>query len=47
MNMRYWLNELNVVRFKDIKTLIEIKNFVRYPNGTWSAKPGHDSHDGA
>jgi hypothetical protein len=45
MNMRYWLNELNVVRIKDIKTLLEIKNFVRYPNGTWSAKPGVDSHD--
>ena len=45
MNMRYWLNELNVVRLKDIKTLMEIKNFVRYPNGSWAAKPGHDSHD--
>jgi hypothetical protein len=45
MNMRYWLNELNVVRIKDIKTLIELKNFVRYPNGTWATKPGNGNHD--
>jgi hypothetical protein len=45
MNMRYWMNELNVVRIKDIKTLMEIKNFVRYPNGTWSAKPGNNNQD--
>jgi len=45
MNMRYWMNELNVVRIKDIKTLMEIKNFVRYPNGTWSTKPGNGNHD--
>jgi hypothetical protein len=45
MNMRYWMNELNVVRIKDIKTLMELKNFVRYPNGTWSAKPGNGNHD--
>ena len=44
-NMRYWINELNVVRIKDLKTLMELKNFVRYPNGTWAAKPGGDSHD--
>ena len=45
MNMRYWLNELNVVRIKDIKTLLELKNFVRYPNGTWATKPGNGNHD--
>ena len=44
-NMRYWCNELNVVRFKDIRTLLELKGFVRYPNGSWAAKPGADSHD--
>jgi hypothetical protein len=38
MNMRYWINQLNVIRFKDIQTLNELKTFVRYPNGTWSAK---------
>jgi hypothetical protein len=45
MNMRYWLNELNVVRIKDIKTLLELKNFVRYPNGTWATKPGNGNQD--
>lgn len=44
-NMRYWINELNVVRIRDIKTLAELKGFVRYPNGTWAAKSGSDSHD--
>jgi len=44
-NMRYWVNELNVVRIKDIRTLNELKNFVRYPNGTWGAKPGTDNWD--
>lgn len=45
MNMRYWLNELRVVKIHDLKTLIELKNFVRYPNGTWAAKPGVDNWD--
>jgi len=44
-NMRYWINELNVVRIRDLKTLMELKGFVRYPNGTWSAKPGSGNHD--
>jgi hypothetical protein len=44
-NMRYWVNELNVVRIKDIKTLFELKNFVRYPNGAWAAKPGAGNQD--
>ena len=44
-NMRYWINELNVVCIRDIKTLGELKGFVRYPNGTWAAKSGSDSHD--
>jgi hypothetical protein len=44
-NMRYWINELNVVRIRDIKTLNELKGFVRYPNGTWGAKPGSDNWD--
>jgi len=43
--MRYWVNELNVVRIKDIKTLFELKNFVRYPNGAWAAKPGAGNQD--
>jgi len=38
INMRYWINQLNVIRFKDVRTLNELKSFVRYPNGTWSAR---------
>lgn len=38
MNMRYWVNELQSVKFNDIKTVNELKDFVRYPNGTWAAK---------
>jgi hypothetical protein len=43
MNMRYFVNELKCVTFRDINTLKEMKDFVRYPNGTWKAKSGvHD-----
>lgn len=45
MNMRYFLNELKAVRIRDIHTLRELKNFVRYPNGTWGAAPGLNSWD--
>lgn len=38
MNMRYWVNEMKAVKFRDIKTINELKDFVRYPNGTWAAK---------
>lgn len=38
MNMRYWVNELRCVEFRDINTVKELKDFVRYPNGTWAAK---------
>ena len=44
-NMRYWLNELNVIRIRDLKTLGELRDFVRYPNGTWAARPGSDNWD--
>ena len=44
-NMRYWINELKVVKFRDINTLKEFKNFIRYPNNTWGARPGSDSWD--
>jgi hypothetical protein len=43
MNMRYFINEMRVVEFRDIQTLKELKDFVRYPNGVWKAKGG--SHD--
>ena len=45
MNMRYWMGELKVLKIRDLKTLNELKRFVRYPNGTWAAKPGADSWD--
>jgi hypothetical protein len=44
-NMRYWLNELKAVKLRDINTLKEIKNFIRFPNNTWGARPGNDSFD--
>lgn len=40
VNMRYFVNELRSVNIRDIETLIEIKNFIKYPNGKWAAKPG-------
>lgn len=43
MNMRYFVNEIKNVSFRDIHTLKELKNFVRYPNGGWKAKSGY--HD--
>lgn len=44
-NMRYWINDLKCVKIRDFKTLNELKNFVRYPNGTWASKPGADNWD--
>ena len=44
-NMRYWINELEAVQLKDIHTVKELKDFVRYPNGTWAAKRGAGYHD--
>ena len=38
MNMRYWINNLDVLRLKDVRTINELKTFVRYPNGTWAGK---------
>ena len=45
MNMRYWCNEVKALKIFDLKTLNELKSFVRYPNGTWAAKPGADNWD--
>jgi len=42
-NMRYWLNELSSVQINDIHLVKELKNFIKFPNGTWGAKRGfHD-----
>ena len=44
-NMRYWVNELKAVKIRDLNTLIELKNFIRFSNGTWGARPGIDNWD--
>lgn len=44
-NMRYWMNQLEVVQIRDINLLKEFRNFVRHSNGTWSAKKGAGYHD--
>ena len=44
-NMRYWVNELKCVRLKSKTAVEELKNFVRYPNGSWAAQPGYDFDD--
>lgn len=42
-NMRYWVSELKCVKFNDIETIREFRDFTRYPNGSWAAKDGcHD-----
>ena len=38
MNMRYFVNEVRSVEFRDIDTLKELKDFVRHPNGVWKAR---------
>lgn len=43
MNMRYFIHEVKAVTLQDINTLKELKDFVRYPNGSWKAKGGY--HD--
>ena len=43
--MRYWVNELKCVHLKSTAAVEELKNFVRYPNGSWAAQPGYDFDD--
>lgn len=45
MNKRYWLKEKRSVIIYDEQTFKELKDFVRYPNGTWKARPGVDVYD--
>jgi hypothetical protein len=33
------------VEFRDINIVKELKDFIRYPNGTWAAKKGANYHD--
>ena len=43
LNMRYFMNEIRTVHINEEETVMELRNFVRYPNGTWKARPGfHD-----
>ena len=44
-NMRYWVNQLEVVQVRDIALLKEFKTFVRHANSTWSARKGAGYHD--
>ena len=43
LNMRYFINEVRSVQINDKETLTELKNFIRYPNGTWKAS--RNNHD--
>ena len=41
--MRYFMNEVRVIKINEEDTVKELRNFVRYPNGTWKARAGfHD-----
>lgn len=44
-NMRYWINELDSVHIKDVNLVKELRDFVRYANGTWAARRGAGNHD--
>lgn len=37
-NFRYWINSLKAVKFNDLETLLEIDNFIKLPNHTYSKK---------
>ena len=38
MNMRYWVNDVRSVTLRDKETLQEMRDFVRFPNGSWKAR---------
>jgi hypothetical protein len=42
-NMRHWMLKTKSVAINDINTVLELKDFIRYKNGTWAAKA--NSHD--
>ena len=44
-NMRYWVNQLEVVQLRDTGTLKELRNFIRNVNGVWNARRGAGFHD--
>lgn len=45
VNMRYWLTQNKSVSVRDKGLVFELKNFVRYPNGTWKARQGDYNDD--
>ena len=44
-NFRYWTNSLKAVQLYDIDTLLELENFVRLPNYTFSKRKDEDLDD--
>jgi hypothetical protein len=44
-NFRYWTNSLKAVQIYDIDTLLELENFVRLPNYTFSKRKDEDFDD--
>jgi len=44
-NFRYWTNSLKAVQIYDIDTLLELENFVRLPNYTFSKRRDEDLDD--
>lgn len=44
-NFRYWVNSLKVVKINDLDTILEIDNFIRLPNYTYSKKSEKDLDD--
>lgn len=44
-NLRYWINSLKSVQLYDIETLLELQNFVRLPNYTFSKRKDDDLDD--
>ena len=41
VNMRYWLTQLKSITIFDKALVHELKNFVRYSNGSWRARQGN------
>lgn len=44
-NFRYWTNGLKAVKLNDLDTILEIYNFVRLPNYTYSKRSDKDKDD--
>jgi hypothetical protein len=44
-NFRYWVNSLKAVKLNDMDTILEINNFIRLPNYTYTKKSEKDLDD--